>query len=705
MPLSNSPQLFDKPHQPQNIPQQNLKNRKFNFQTKLYVEYPWLHFDTNSGGFSCFCCCKAIKKGLLGKSHEKFIRETDLLNGNGFKKWNKAAEKFLAHNSSPVHLDAVCKLDGMKAVPVCTQLSLALEKQQHTARVALKAIFNSVRYLARQGIALRGHNKEGGNFFQLNELRRKDIPELNEFINREKNFCSYAIQNEMLEMMAHAILRQIITDIKENRIYSLIVDETCDISGKEQVSICVRTVKNLEVQEFFLGLYETSITTGNALVCLILDALQRFDLSLDYLRGQCYDGGSNMSGIRNGVQAILKEKQPLALYVHCNSHCLNLALQDTSKCIPLLRDTMNLINEFGVFLGESPKRQSQFQDIQLNAGMGKISSPRPLCPTRWTVRTGAINSTLVNYTAIISFLEILINSNDPCANKARGLQEQFLKGETYFGLHICLKIFEPCEKLSTTLQKSTQTLHGAKSAVITVLEHLKARRNAEEFENLWSSVEESVTELELDEIKLPRLRRVPKRLEHCDAPSQTHKWTTAKDMHRAIYYEAIDVVCGEIERRFHQPDFETCCLLEKTLLTSPSEWTNSMKQVIEDRNISSQKLILELQMFRQLHEITCISKAVDKFTSLHPETRSLFPHTEELLRCLLVIPATSATAERNFSMLRRMKTYLRSTMSQERLNHLCVLHTYIQQLDNVKEDLLLAEFVNNEYRKSVFGKI
>ena len=66
-------------------------------------------------------------------------------------------------------------------------------------------------------------------------------------------------------------------------LYSIIVDESTDISGHEHV-ICARCVdENLFPEEFFLGFMETSSTTGQVLTELITDMLCRLGLSLDYL--------------------------------------------------------------------------------------------------------------------------------------------------------------------------------------------------------------------------------------------------------------------------------------------------------------------------------------------------------------------------------------------------------------------------------------
>ena len=47
---------------------------------------------------------------------------------------------------------------------------------------------------------------------------------------------------------------------------------------------------------------------------------------------------------------------------------------------------------------------------------------------------------------------------------------------------------------------------------------------------------------------------------------------------------------------------------------------------------------------------------------------------------ILVMPATNVASERSFSTLRRVKSYLRSTMKQARLNHTMVLHIYTEML-------------------------
>ena len=66
----------------------------------------------------------------------------------------------------------------------------------------------------------------------------------------------------------------------------------------------------------------------------------------------------------------------------------------------------------------------------------------------------------------------------------------------------------------------------------------------------------------------------------------------------------------------------------------------------------------------------------------------MLPEFAKALKILAVIPATSCSAERSFSSLRRLKTYLRNSMGQERLSSLALLHIEREYVNKVlKEDM------------------
>ena len=118
---------------------------------------------------------------------------------------------------------------------------------------------------------------------------------------RRQSFLSSEIQRQIQRQLAHTVVRQLAAQVAEAGLFSVIV-ETSDICRKEQLSVCVRYVTDsFTAEQLFLGIYITGARTGDILANLIQDALQRLQLPISGLRGQCYDGASNMSGQFQGM--------------------------------------------------------------------------------------------------------------------------------------------------------------------------------------------------------------------------------------------------------------------------------------------------------------------------------------------------------------------------------------------------------------------
>ena len=73
-------------------------------------------------------------------------------------------------------------------------------------------------------------------------------------------------------------------------------------------------------------------------------------------------------------------------------------------------------------------------------------------------------------------------------------------------------------------------------------------------------------------------------------------------------------------------------------------------------------------------KIVSLGECVALLRDLSLSQQSFFSEVCRLARLILVMPATNAVSERSFSAMRRLKTYLRSTMRQNRLNHLLLLN-------------------------------
>ena len=135
------------------------------------------------------------------------------------------------------------------------------------------------------------------------------LPNAREWLQQRDNWMSDTIQNEILEIFAHAVQREIVSEAREHYFYGLTADGTTDVSPSEQFSLCLQDVDSkLEVVNVLLRFYSVSDSTGETLFSSIEDVFVRFNLPLDErLKGFCFDGADNMSGRISGVQANLKE--------------------------------------------------------------------------------------------------------------------------------------------------------------------------------------------------------------------------------------------------------------------------------------------------------------------------------------------------------------------------------------------------------------
>ena len=114
--------------------------------------------------------------------------------------------------------------------------------------------------------------------------------------------------------------------------FCIMVDEARDESKKEQMAIVIRFVnKEGLIKERFLDLVHVKDTTAVTLKNSICAVLTANSLSIEDIRGQGYDGASNMRGEWNGLKALILNECPYAYYIHCMAHQLQLALVAASR--------------------------------------------------------------------------------------------------------------------------------------------------------------------------------------------------------------------------------------------------------------------------------------------------------------------------------------------------------------------------------------
>ncbi|CAN6725893.1 unnamed protein product [Malus baccata var. baccata] len=248
----------------------------------------------------------------------------DNFTSKGFHNWKKKCRLRVhvggpnsAHNQALLHCEALMNQNQ--------HIQTIVHKQSDQAcidyRTRLNASLDCIRFLLRQGLAFRGHDESEdssnkGNFLEL----LKFLADHNEgikdvvFKNAPENLklTSPDIQKDLVYAAACETTNAIMFDIGDDAFFSVLVDESRDISVKEQMVVVLRYVNtNGQVVERFVGIKHVPNTTAISLKEAIDQFFSIHGLSISRLRGQGYDGASNMQeilGITNVLSHALQKK-------------------------------------------------------------------------------------------------------------------------------------------------------------------------------------------------------------------------------------------------------------------------------------------------------------------------------------------------------------------------------------------------------------
>ena len=171
--------------------------------------------------------------------------------------------------------------------------------------------------------------------------------------------------------------------------------------------------------------------------------------------------------------------------------------------------------------------------------------------------------------------------------------------------------------------------------------------------------------LDVQQPQLPCRRKVPKRFDDCLAAPEFHD--SPMLYFRQHYYEAIDLIVSCISERFDQPDYRIYCQLELLLLKAcqRKDFTSELNAVcaffkddLDKDQLQAQLLTLGIHFSYSSTPDLSIIDVKKVFLSLSNGQRVLLNQVNQLLKLVLVMPATNATSERSFSALRRVKKQL-----------------------------------------------
>ncbi|CAN1322086.1 Zinc finger MYM-type protein 1 [Linum perenne] len=369
-------------------------------------------------------------------------------------------------------------------------------------RLRLKTTIKVLQRLALQGCAFRGHDESESS------LNRGNLIEWIEFLmewregvkavvlkNAPGNakYISPLIQKELLSIMANKVRCKIREEVGD-AYFAILVDEARDESGREQMAIILRYVNsNGILTERFFAIKSVADPSAATLKQVISDALSEYNLQVEKLRGQGYDGASNMSGQFNGLRALFLQDCLYAYFVHCFAHRLQLTLVAAAKhCRPiwnfysLLDNVINLVKSSPKHTTELIEAHQRDIDVMLTngeletgRGANQMTSLHRAGTTRWSSHLHSVDSMIQMYGATCDVLEELNeNGSTPQIRaEANGALKGITTFEFAFNLHMMKAIMCESYFLSQAFQKESVDILEALSYVSTTKRLLQELRD------------------------------------------------------------------------------------------------------------------------------------------------------------------------------------------------------------------------------------
>ncbi|KAL5543108.1 hypothetical protein UlMin_010818 [Ulmus minor] len=638
---------------------------------------------------SVFCLCCYLFKPNIGEQAggKSFVEK-------GFSNWKKK-ERLVEHvgNHNSYHYQCYKKCEALMTEKQQIQ-NIVLKKNigdRIRYRTRLTASVDCIRFLIRQGLAFRGHDESEdstnqGNFLEL----------LNFLADHNEEVRVVALKNapENLRLTSPKIQKDIVNAFDESR----------DVSIKEQMVVMFRYVnKKGYVIESFIGIEHVANTTAVSLKTAIDKLFSKHGLSISRLRGQGYDGASNMSGEFNGLKTIIMKENECAFFVHCFAHQLQLALMGVAKKHGLIGTFFTLVSNVVNIVGASSKRRDILREKQalkviealksgeLSSGKGlnqEIGIKRP-CDTRWGTHFGTLVSFITMFSSIVDVLEEIANDrlNSEQKHEASIMLRLVQTYDFVFSLHLMKTILGITNELSQVLQKDDQDIVNAMDLVKLCKQQLQMMRDIG-WNSLVDAVSDFCVEQNIDVLNMENM--------YCAQGKSRRKAPKLTNMH---YYHVdffnvvIDLQLQELNSRFNEANTE---LLLCLACLSPN---NSFSA------FDKRKLIRLAQLYSYDFSTVDLRVLENQLQTYVDDLRSndkkheVYPLVYLLIKLALTLPVATASVERVFSAMNIVKNQMRNKMGDQWLNDCLTVYLEKDVFNAIDNEPIIQRFQNTKTRR------
>lgn len=447
------------------------------------------------------------------------------------------------------------------------------------------------------------------------------------------------------------------------------------------------------VVERFLGLKHVEDTTSSALKKALTEMLADHGLPIARLRGQGYDGASNMRGEFNGLQKQIRDENPYAFYVHCFAHQLQLVIVSLATCCSSFNDFFNYVSLIVTSTSASCKRKDKLlakhrETIVRKLESGEIFKGRGLHQTTNLARPGDTRwgshfTTLLRietmWDSVVKVLA-MIHEDERNPGRAGGLVRKMESFSFVLNMKLMLKVFRITNDLSLLMQRKDQNIVQAMSLLVDVKTRLINYRNEG-----WDTLLEEVISFCVEkEIPVPNMdEAIPRwgrsRLDG-NLITQEHYYRVD------TFLAALDSIIIEMDHRFSELSSEllvcfSCLDPRNSFSKFDIEKIARLTEIYdEDFSIADRSNIRD-----QLENYIIHVRRIDDFAACHDlgslartmvatERHITFPLVYRLIELALILPVATASVERAFSAMHLIKTDLRNKMSDDWLNFLILCY-------------------------------
>ncbi|KAK4885303.1 hypothetical protein RN001_001574 [Aquatica leii] len=522
-------------------------------------------------------------------------------------------------------------------------LDIAKSKQAEDNRRKIKPIIKTVILCGIQGIPLSGHKdyrpfdvdvkpqENEGNFRAMLRTRINagdcDLKNHLQTCSLNATYISWNTQNQIIAACGEIIKEKIATEVNSAKCFSVLANETTDISTVEQLTLCVRYVKNFE-------------NSNNSR----------------------YDGAASMSGKFRGAQAIINKKYPKALYVHCVFHSLNLALSNAGDVLPI-RNCFGIVKKIYAFFNTLKRQlilEKSVDSLAPDEAQRQKHKLKQLCPTRWIQR----------HDAVLVMIKSWDNKN---SSSNASLLLNIVEHSEFF---ISLLCSEKLLGYSLVLSKVLQTVNIDLVSVVNLASNVESAILGE---TLAASVATMTRPKPGRHSNVSMLKITKKQINRSNIPADSAEVY----YRRSIFIPWLDSFLANITERFckHKNILKGfMCLLPSGSLSSEQEreqFLNIATFYQEDLDCNNALTITpEFELWYHKFKDSSEPLPRNAIDALNVCNKDIFSNIFIFIKIFATLLASTSTVERSFSTLRRIKIYLRNTMGGNRLNGLAHLNIH-----------------------------